>query len=292
MIDVQEYPAVWLQMSGCSGCSVSVLNTVAPSIRNVLVDELVPGKHVNLRFHPTIMAGSGEPAVDVLLGGLPQKGYLLICEGAVPTKDGGAYGGVGELGGKHLSMHEKTLDLARDAMAVLAVGTCASFGGIPSGRPNPSGAKSVQAVLEEAGIDVPVVNIPGCPPHPDWFVGTVVGILLRGLPRPDDLDELGRPLVYYGKLVHENCPRRADFDAGKFAQHPGQPGCLYELGCKGPMTYADCPTRQWNDGQNWCVGAGNPCLGCVEPFFPDGFDPMYKKISEERLKRFVVSSKE
>jgi len=290
--DSQEYPAVWLQLAACSGCAVSVLNTVAPDIRNVLIDEIVPGKHVNLRFHPTIMAGSGEAALEVAFGGLPEKGYLLICEGSVQTAEGGAFGGVGELDGEHITGHRKVLDLARDAMAVIAIGTCASFGGIPAAGPNPTGAKSVKEVLDEAGISVPVVNIPGCPPHPDWFVGTVVNVLLRGLPGPDVLDELGRPLFYYGQLIHENCPRRAYFDAGKFAKHFGQPGCLYELGCKGPMTYADCPKRQWNDGQNWCIGSGNPCIGCVEPFFPDGFDPLYKKISEERLGRFVVRTKE
>jgi hydrogenase small subunit len=98
-----------------------------------------------------------------------------------------------------------------------------------------------------------------------------------------DLDELARPKLFYGQLIHENCPRRADFDKGKFAQELGDPGCLYNIGCKGHYTNADCPLRQWNNGVNWCIKAGSPCLGCVEPEFPDGTSPIYEKITYEDL---------
>ena len=127
-----------------------------------------------------------------------------------------------------------------------------------------------------------VVNIPGWPMYPDWFVGTISVILFSGADALE-LDKLGRPTLFYGELIHENCPRRADFDKGKFAQKLGEPGCLYMLGCKGHYTYADCPLRQWNNGVNWCVKAGSPCLGCVEPEFPDGTSPMYEKITFEDL---------
>jgi hydrogenase small subunit len=104
---------------------------------------------------------------------------------------------------------------------------------------------------------------------------------LNGLPKPEELDDNLRPLAFYGKLIHENCPRRAYFDEGKFAKKPGDEGCLYELGCKGPITYADCPTRRWNNGTNWVIGAGSPCLGCTQPEFTSL--PYYQKLVDVEL---------
>jgi hydrogenase small subunit len=289
MSETQEYPVVWLQCAGCSGCSVSLLNSTAITARQLVLDQIVPGKHVNLRFHPTIMAASGEMAVEVMLGAKEEAGYLLVVEGSIPVAEGGHFGGIGEKDGKHISMADAVADLAAESLAVVAIGSCSSFGGIPATSPNPTGAASAMQLLADRGIDKPVVNIPGCPPHPDWFVGTVARIMLGGLPAAEELDELGRPLGYYGKLIHESCPRRADFEAGRFAKNLGEDGCMYELGCKGPMTNADCPTRLWNDGTNWCVGANSPCHGCVEPEFVDGYGPMYEKVTEARLGRFRVT---
>ena len=147
----------------------------------------------------------------------------------------------------------------------------------------------MQQFLREQSIATPVINIPGCPPHPDWLVGTLVAVALYGLEAvAATLDELSRPTMFYGKCIHETCPRRADFDAARFARKFGDPGCLYELGCKGPVTFADCPTRMWNSGTNWCIGAGSPCHGCVEPDFPDRLSPLYEKIDEERMGRFQL----
>jgi len=290
MSQVQEFPVVWLQGGACSGCIVSVLNAVSPDIRQLLLEPVVPGRHVNLLFQPTIMAAAGEKAMSVLAGKEVESGFVLCVEGSIPTAHE-TYCTIGELDGKELTMEEKTRELASRALAVVAVGTCASFGGIPGSAPNPTGSKGVAALLKEAGIETPVINIPGCPPHPDWFVHTVASILLNGLPGPEALDDLGRPLEFYGKTVHESCPRRADFDAGKFAKKHGDPGCLYELGCKGPVTYADCPTRMWNSGVNWCVGANGPCIGCVEPGFLDQVSPLYEKITEERLRCLACVTK-
>ncbi len=292
MATEREYPAVWIAGAGCNGCSVSLLNAPYPSVRNLLLDEIVPGKHLNLRFHCTIMAGQGEPVVEVIRDThKTEKGkYILIVEGSVQTGAGGRFCGIGEAKGDELFAADAVETLGRDALAVIAIGTCSSFGGIPSGAPNPTGAMGVSEFFRQKNIETPVINVPGCPPHPDWFTGTVAHVLLHGLPGPEALDELGRPLTYYGKLIHENCPRRPYFDAGKFAEHTGDTGCLYKIGCKGPMTYADCPTRMWNGGTNWCVGAGAPCIGCVEPEFPDKNAPYFEKINEERLERFKIKT--
>ncbi len=279
----KEIPLVWLPAAACTGCSVSILNTASPTIKNVLVDEVVPGTHLNLRFHPTIMAGSGEIAIKALedTAALKKDGYVLIVDGSIPTGDKADYCVMGERNGKPVNIETRFLELAKNAFAILALGTCASFGGIPAGAPNPSNSKTVKQVLQDHGIVKPLVHVPGCPPHPDWFVGTVASILLKGLPSAADLDADLRPLAFYGKLIHENCPRRAYFDEGKFARKFGDEGCLYELGCKGPITYADCPTRHWNGGTNWVIGAGAPGNGCTQPEFMSL--PYYEKLTDAQL---------
>jgi len=240
------------------------------------------------------MAGAGESVIQILRETSQQKkgSYILVMEGAIPTAQGGIHGFIGEEDGKEITILSRVESLGRNALAVIALGTCASFGGIPAGNPNPTNCLSVQEVFKAAKIDTPVINIPGCPPHPDWFVGTVASTLLLGLPKPEDVDEHGRPKAYFGALIHENCPRRAYYDEGKFAKKLGDPGCLYEMGCKGTVTYADCPIRLWNGGVNWCIGSGSPCIGCVEPGFPDIVSPLYEKIAEANLPGIAEAYKE
>ncbi len=280
----QEYPVIWLQAGTCTGCSVSVLNSVSPGIKNVLVDELLPGRHVNLTYHATIMAGSGEPVITAMENTASHKGaYILVVEGAIPTRGDGRFGSLGERDGTPVPLAQRAEELGRNALAVIALGTCAAFGGIAAATPNPSRSIGTQELFRSKGIETPLINLPGCPPHPDWFLGTVAAVFLTGLPKADALDEFGRPKAYYGKLIHENCQRRAYYDEQKFARKPGDQGCLYELGCKGPVTHADCPVRLWNGGVNWCVGCGGMCIGCTSPGFPDLVSPIYQKSPDVSL---------
>jgi len=232
------------------------------------------------------MAGAGDIVIEEMESTYEkEKGkYVLVVEGAIPTAGNPAdYGSIGEKNGKPVSMADRVADLGKDALAVIALGTCAAFGGIAAGAPNPSGSIGVQNLFKQRNISTPLINIPGCAPHPDWFISTVAGVLLLGLPKPEEVDEHKRPKAFYGQLVHENCPRRSYFDEGKFARNFSEPGCLNELGCKGPVTYADCPIRRWNGGVNWCIGSGSPCIGCVEPGFPDDLAPFYVKLTEDKL---------
>jgi len=281
-LKTQEYPVIWFHGATCSGCSVTVLNSTSPTIRNLLVDPVLPGKHISLVFHPTVMAGSGHAVMEVVQKAAdgPKGGFILVVEGAVPLAADGLYCCVGEDGDRPIPLTESLEKLCRNALAVIGFGTCASFGGIPAGQPNPTGCVSVREFMRQRNIPTPLINVPGCPPHPDWFTGTVATVLLAGLPRAEDLDDYLRPRAFYGQLIHENCPRRAYFDEGKFAKHLSDEGCLYELGCKGPITYADCPTRRWNSAVSWCIGAGGPCTGCVQPEFPDVVAPLYEKTVE------------
>jgi hydrogenase small subunit len=250
-----------------------------------LLDEVVPGHQLNLLFHATIMGGQGEPVIEVLKDTETNRkgGYILAVEGAIPTAEDGLYGSIGERGGKHLTIEQSVAQLGANALLTIALGTCAAYGGIPAGEPNPTQCKGVKELFDEKGINTLVVNLPGCPVHPEWFTGTVSMVMFSGLGAVE-LDNIGRPTLFYGQLIHENCPRRADFDKGRFAEKLGDEGCLYKVGCKGHYTNADCPIRQWNNGVNWCIKAGSPCLGCVEPEFPDGTSPIYEKVTFEDLK--------
>jgi hydrogenase small subunit len=276
---LREYPLIWFQAAACSGCSVSVINTIHPSIKNVILDQILPGHQLYLNYHSTLMAAGGALSTGVALDTAQRNRgrYVFIVEGAIPTLDDGRYGTLGERDGKPVTMLEWTRTLGRDAMAVLTVGTCAAYGGIAAARPNPSGCQGVGAVLREAGIETPILNIPGCPCHPDWFIGTVARVLLYGLPKPADLDGDGRLKVYFGRSIHSRCIQRDFIDEGVFASRFGEAGCLLELGCKGPFTYGDCPVRQWNSGVNWCVSANAPCMGCTEPGFPDAHSPLFQR---------------
>lgn len=279
-----EWPVIWLQTGTCTGCSVTALNSLSPRIQNILVDEVVPGSHVSLRYHATVMAAAGDLAIEAIRDTAKASGsYLLVIEGAMSTRDEGVYCRIGEEEGREITGLEWSRRLGRDALAVIAHGTCAVSGGIAAARPNPTGCVSVQEVFSGAGITTPVINVPGCPPHPDWFVGTVATFLLNVINANGavdvgaaaaalNLDGQGRPGAFFGELIHHNCPRYSYFERGQFSSKFSDPYCMYQLGCKGPVTHADCPKRLWNSGTNWCVGANSLCHGCAEPGFPDFAD--------------------
>ncbi|HET6272672.1 MAG TPA: hydrogenase small subunit [Bacteroidota bacterium] len=276
---VKEYPIIWLQASTCSGCSVSVINTIHPSIKNVIIEQVLPGHKLNLLYHGTLMAATGSLSLDVARSTADKfKGkYVFIVEGAIPTKDDGIYGTLGEERSTPITMLKWVDLLGRNAMATLTVGTCAAYGGLSAADPNPSGSKGVTDVYKTLNITTPVINIPGCPCHPDWFIGTVSKILLYGLPQARELDDQGRLKLFFGRSVHSRCINRDYLDDAIFATKFGEEGCLLELGCKGPFTNADCPIRLWNGSVNWCIGAGAPCIGCAESGFPDAHSPIYQR---------------
>lgn len=246
---------IWLHFQECTGCSESLLRAEHPTLEKLILDV------ISLDYHETLMAAAGHQAEAARKAAMAaHKGkYVLVVEGAIPVKDNGVYCKIG--GHTAIDLLKET---AADAASVIAIGSCASWGGMPSSDPNPSGASSVAEVLGK-----PVVTIPGCPPNPYNFLATVVHFLTFG--KLPDVDALGRPKFAYSRLIHENCERRAHFDAGRFAMEFGDEGhrkgyCLYKLGCKGPETYGNCPTLGFGDvgENNWPVGCGHPCIGCNE----------------------------
>ncbi|MCL2026474.1 MAG: hydrogenase small subunit [Leptospirales bacterium] len=258
---------IWIQAQSCSGCSVSLLNNLDPGIATVITE------YISLNYHQTLMAGTGGNAVDVLDQAVKKqrKDFVLIVEGSIPKYDG-HYLTIGSVGGRHVPGREWIEKLGNNAAAIVAVGTCATAGGIPAALPqagpqkgkNPTDAVSLHEILPGKKI----INIGGCPPHPDWIVGTLLHVLLKGEIPP--LDEQNRPLMYFGKTVHEQCHLLKDYHRGKFAEEWGDSeGCLYKLGCLGMDSNCDIPTRKWVGGINSCTGSGAGCIGCTEDVFPD-----------------------
>lgn len=270
-LESKKRPSViYMHGAECTGCTEALLRAVDPFV-DVLMMEII-----SLDYCETVMAAAGKAAHGALETAMKNPdGYVCTIEGAIPTRNGGRYGQVG--GETMLSLFTR---VASGAKAVIAVGTCASFGGIQAAAPNPSGAIGVKEALAPLGIQP--INVAGCPPNPINYIGTVVHLLTKGMP---PLDSVGRPKLFYGTTVHDQCERRKHFNAGEFA--PGFESkearagwCLHKLGCRGPYTYNNCPTAQFNQA-NWPVRAGAPCIGCSEPDFWDQLAPFNRDVRQK-----------
>ena len=256
-------PVLWLQAQSCSGCSISLLNSENPGPAELLT------QYLSLQFHSNLSSAAGFNAMDVINSSIAAGDYILVVEGSIPEKMPKAC-----VSGKEC-ITDQVARAAKNARAVIAMGTCAAFGGIPAAENNPTGAVSVPVFMEHQNIKKPVIKIPGCPVHPDWIVGTVVHLLKFGMP---ELDDKGRPRAFFSKLVHEQCPRFRDYERENFAQSFSDDGCLFKLGCTGTNTYADCTLRLWNSQTNTCIQAGGPCIGCASEEFAAKKDfPFYRK---------------
>ncbi|TCS36745.1 hydrogenase 2 small subunit [Reinekea marinisedimentorum] len=249
-------PVIWIGAQECTGCTESLLRSTHPTIENLILDM------ISLEYHEVLSAAAGHQVEANKHRAIEQYHgqYVLVVDGSIPVKDGGIYCMVA---GKPIIDHIK--EAAEGAAAIIAIGSCSSWGGVASIGVNPTDARSLQDILPGKTV----VNIPGCPPNPHNFLATVAHLLTYNkLPA---LDDKNRPKFAYGRLIHEHCERRPHFDAGRFATEFGDDGhrqgyCLYKLGCKGPETYGNCSTLEFCDvgGGIWPVGIGHPCIGCNE----------------------------
>jgi hydrogenase small subunit len=260
---------VWLEFQDCAGNTESILRATHPTIADLILDS------ISLNYHETLMAAAGHQAEGALADTVKNNGgkYIALVEGSIPT---GADGAFCTIGGR------SALQIAREvcggAAATIAVGTCAAFGGIPAARPNPTGALSVADAVP--GLKN-LINMSACPANAENITALVVYYMT--LKRWPPLDQYRRPLFAYGKTIHDNCERRAHFDAGQYVEAWGDEGhrqghCLYKMGCKGPATSQNCPVVRWNEGTNWPIGCGHPCIGCAEPNFWDTMTPFYGRL--------------
>lgn len=259
---------VWLEFQDCAGNTESFLRANKPGVAEIVLDVL------SVDYHETIMAPAGAQAEKSLQDVVKNKKgkYITVVEGSIPTADGGVYCCVS---GK--TALDITREVCGNALATIAIGACAWDGGWPAAQPNPTGARGVKDVM--SGITL--INLPGCPANVENLTATVVHFLTFGsFPLTDGM---GRPLFAYGARIHDNCERRGHFDAGQFVREWGDEGhrkgwCLYEMGCKGPETYKNCPTIRWNEGTNWPVRSGHGCIGCAAPHFWDTMSPFYRRL--------------
>ena len=250
---------VYMSFQECTGCLESLTRSFSPSVENLLFDV------ISLDYDDTLMAAAGHQAEAARERAVKDNWgkYLVIVDGSVPTADGGVY--CTAAGKTARQILEETVE---GAAAVVAVGTCASFGGLPYAAPNPTGTVPISEIVKGK----PVINVPGCPPIAEVITGTLVHYLTLGT--VPDLDAHGRPMAFYGNTIHDRCYRRPFYDQGKFAKTFDDEGarngwCLYELGCKGPVSYNACATVKWNNGTSFPIESGHGCLGCSEPNFWD-----------------------
>ncbi|MGP0105412.1 hydrogenase small subunit, partial [Rhodoblastus sp.] len=246
---------IWLSFQECTGCTESLTRSFAPTLENLIFD------FISLDYHETLMAVSGEAAEQARKAAMAaNKGkYIVVVDGSVPLKDGGVYA---TIGGK--TNRQILEDTVKDAFAVVAVGTCAAFGGIPKANPNPTGAVAISTLVG----DKPLINISGCPPIPEAMTGALAYVLAFG--KLPEVDHLGRPKAFFGETIHVRCYRRPFSERGEFADGFDDAGarqgyCLYKVGCMGPVTYNSCATMKWNGGVSFPSQSGHGCLGCSEP---------------------------
>ncbi len=258
---------IWLSFQECTGCTESLTRAHTSSIESLIFDS------ISLDYHHTLQAAAGHAAEAAREAAMEENHgeYLLVVDGSIPLDNPGysTIAGISNL--------EMLTESAKGAAAIIAVGTCATYGGIPHANPNPTGAVSVKDIIK----DKPIINVPGCPPIPVVITGVLAHFLTFGsIP---ELDHIGRPKAFYGQSIHDRCYRRPFYDKGQFAETFDDEGarkgwCLFKLGCKGPTSYNACATIKWNNGTSFPIEAGHPCLGCSEPDFWDG-GGFYKALS-------------
>ncbi len=260
----------WLQCGGCGGDTWSMFNAEAPDIQGFF--DLL---EIELLWHPSVSAMEFERQRalnnDLIEGRAPLD--ILCVEGSVIRGPGGT--------GMYDQAHEgpkKDLlaALAKRADVLLAVGTCASYGGIGAdGEIEATGLQFHKwnrgGFLGEdfrSGAGLPVINLPGCPCHCDVVKG-VLSLILSG--SEIELSDLQTPLEWYGMMVHQGCTRNEYHEYRVEEKRFGEKGCMFfYLGCHGPLVHGPCNKILWNRRSSK-TRVGVPCFGCTRPDFPQHY---------------------
>lgn len=289
---LEKVYAFWLAGMSCDGCSIAVTGAGDPSVEDLLLGN-IPGLPRVVLYHPVLAAEAGEEFIsnfELAAQGRLDAPYVVILEGSAVDdsliEGDGYFVGLGarpghEDGRKVISVMEWIDRLTPGAAAVIAIGTCATWGGIPAAAGNPTGAMGMMDYLGKdyrSALGLPVINIPGCAPVGDNFTETVAMILhfLQGSGPLPELDELGRPAWLFGRTVHDRCVRGGYYEEGVFAKQFGDPECLVKLGCWGPVVQCNISERGAIRHHGGCMNVGGICIGCTMPGFPDKFSPFYR----------------
>jgi NiFe hydrogenase small subunit HydA len=270
----EKLRVVWLQSGGCGGCTMSLLCAESPDLGTTL-----QGAGIELLWHPSLSEASGDEALGLIeQAAAGALSFDVLCiEGSMLRGPGGS-GRFHILAGTDVPVIEWVRRLARQARYVVAVGSCAAFGGVTAAGSNPAdacglqydGARSGGLLGSEyrSGVGLPVINVAGCPTHPAWIVETLM-MIGGGELNDESLDQYGRPRIYADHLVHHGCPRNEYYEYKASAEKPSDLGCMMEnLGCLGTQAHADCNTRLWN-GEGSCLRGGYACIDCTAPEFEE-----------------------
>lgn len=290
---ITEVHAFWLAGMSCDGCSVAALGAQNPSVEQ-LISGSIPGLPIVVLHHSVLAVTVGEAFMKPYR--LAREGklgapYVVIYEGSVAderiaAESGGYFSAMGaDIGAdghpKPIPTAQWLHDLAPGAAAVIAVGTCATWGGVPAAAGNVTGSMGVMDFLGKdflSALGLPVINVPGCSPLGDNMTETVATVLmfLAGVGPLPEFDELGRPAWMFKGTVHTGCVRAGHYEEGVFAKKYGDPECLVELGCWGPVVQCNMVSRGAIGHAGGCMNTGGICIGCTMPGFPDAFAPFYK----------------
>jgi hydrogenase small subunit len=250
---------IWLPFQECTGCTESITRAHGATIEQLIFEA------ISLDYQHTLQAAAGDAAEAARHQAMKENWgkYLLAVDGSIPLGNRGYSTIAGQ------SNVDILKEAAEGAAAIITIGTCSSFGGIPQAAPNPTQAVAVSDIIK----DKPIIRVSGCPPIPVVITGTLVQVLTFGLDGVE-LDHLGRPKAFFGQSIHDRCYRRPFYERGQFAESFDDEGaragwCLFKLGCKGPVTYNACATVKWNNGTSFPIEAGHGCIGCAEPGFWD-----------------------
>jgi hydrogenase small subunit len=298
---IGEIAILWLTAGlGCDGDTISMTAATQPSIEDVLLGAF-PGLP-KVRLHNPVLAS--ECGDDFLkTWHLAAEGrldpFLLVVEGSIPNENNKTEGywaamGTDRTTGQPILTCTWIDRLAPKAWAVVAVGTCAAYGGIHAMAGNPTGCMGLADYLggqwrSKAGI--PIVNVPGCPVQPDNFMETLLYLLYVAAGRAPmiPLDEQLRPTWLFGKTVHEGCDRGGYYEQADFATEYGSPKCIVKLGCWGPVVQCNVGKRGWMAGLGGCPNVGGVCIGCTMPGFPDKFMPFMDEPPGAKLSSTAVA---
>lgn len=284
----------WLAGMSCDGCTVSTSGATNPSIEDLQAGT-IPNLPKMVLHHYVLSTESGEEFVEnyrKAWKGELESPYVVVYEGSIPDESiaertGGYWASMGTEpdpekpeGQRPVPTSEWLKRMAPGAAAVIAIGTCATWGGIPASAGNPTGAMSLMDFLGKdfrSAFGLPVINVPGCAPQGDNFTETVAAIFyyLQGIGPIPEIDALGRPAWLFAETVHRGCTRGSWYEEGTFAKEYGDKECLVELGCWGPVVNCNIVKRGAIGHVGGCMEAGGPCIGCTMPGFPDKFEPFY-----------------